>query len=146
VYLLPLYPAIALLAADELDARLGDRRWLAPTLAALAFVGAVVGVGTLWSESAHSPLRPFVETVRASVPPDARLGARGAVVENDRLVPRLPSPPRDSARATGRSRATRSWSLPRGTRATLVADCTPRATSAALVLVACPASGADERR
>lgn len=145
VYLLPLYPAIALLAADELDARLGDRRWLAPTLAALAFVGAVVGVGTLWSESAHSALRPFVETVRASVPPDARLGVRGAVVENDRLVlayrlhraiPRVPPDDPEPPFLV----------VPRGTRATLVADCTPRATSAALVLVACPASDADERR
>jgi 4-amino-4-deoxy-L-arabinose transferase-like glycosyltransferase len=144
VYLLPLYPAIALLAADELDARLSDRRWLAPVLAGLALVGVVVGVGTLWSESSHSPLRPFVETVRASVPPGARVGVRGAVVENDRLVlayrlhraisrvpPDDPEPP--------------FLVVPRGTQTTLAADCSPLATSASLVLVACPASGADER-
>jgi 4-amino-4-deoxy-L-arabinose transferase-like glycosyltransferase len=144
VYLLPLYPAIALLAADELDARLGDRRWLAPSLAALALVGVVVGVGALWSESAHSPLGPFVETVLASVPPGARVGVRGAVVENDRLVlayrlrRAIPRVPRDDSEPP-------FLVVPRATHAKLAADCSPLATSARLALVACPASAVDER-
>jgi len=144
VYLLPLYPAIALLAADELDARLGARRWLAPGLAALALVGVVVGVGALWNESAHSPLGPFVETVLASVPPGARVGVRGAVVENDRLVlayrlrRAIPRVPRDDAEPP-------FLVVPRGRQAKLAADCSPLATSARLALVACPASAVDER-
>lgn len=144
VYLLPLYPAIALLAAVELDARLGERRWLAPALAALAVVTAAITTAGAWHDSKRNPLRPFVETVRERVPPGVAVGVRGSVTENDRLVlayrlhrsvPRLapgdPDPP--------------YLVLLHGAEPVHAPRCTPRASSKTLVLVACPTSAADER-
>ena len=85
VYLLPLYPAIALLAADWLDARVVWRPWIARALAFLAVVVGAGSVAVLRYESARSPLRAFADAVQVAVPPTASVGARG-VDENERLV------------------------------------------------------------
>lgn len=92
VYLLPLYPAVAVLAGRALA---GLRASLAPARAATAIVAAVVTVDLAVllvgqvvrvHRAARSSLVPFADVVRATVPPDAALIADRTLDESDRLV------------------------------------------------------------
>jgi 4-amino-4-deoxy-L-arabinose transferase-like glycosyltransferase len=86
VYLLPLYPAIALLAADRLADHGARRRWIPAAMVLLAVVTCVTTLALRRHDAARNRLRPFVEKVVAAVPATARVGVHGPVVENDRLI------------------------------------------------------------
>ena len=149
VYLLPLYPAVALLAADTLLTRRAWRPWMSPALAAVALGLATVTVAGMRREAARSALGAFAEAARAAVPATATVGARGSVLENDRLVlayrlhrPVLRVPPGEPAPAF--------LVVPRAAAATLAPTCERRVvwpSAGGLVLVACPrGSDAGEHR
>ena len=86
VYLLPLYPPIALIAADWLERRVGPRAWLVPTIATLAVAMSVGTVVATRRDAAASPLEAFVGAVVKAVPAGTSVGVSGDVSENDRLV------------------------------------------------------------
>jgi 4-amino-4-deoxy-L-arabinose transferase-like glycosyltransferase len=88
VYLLPLYPAVALLAAREIVARLPPRL-VVPGAASMALLVIACAGGTLargWSVARREPLLDFARLVAARLPPGERIGATGRVSENDVLV------------------------------------------------------------
>src|SRR5262249_13702856 len=85
VYLLPLYPAIALVAADWLAPHAARRRLLAPGLALLASCACLATVAVL-HEKSDRPLRAVADDVAEAVPSTASIAARPSVSENDRLV------------------------------------------------------------
>jgi 4-amino-4-deoxy-L-arabinose transferase-like glycosyltransferase len=150
VYLLPLYPPIALIAADWLDRRVGARSWLVPTVAILATITSAGTIVAIRQEGASSTLQPFVEAVTSAVPPGAAVGVQGDVRENDRLVLayRLH---RSLPRIQHDARRPALLIVPRPAMERLVPGCTPRVTGRGahddgLVLVECPSgSPADER-
>lgn len=92
VYLLPLYPAIAVLAGravTELRARLAPARLATAIVAAVVTVDLAVlliGQGVRVHRAARASLVPFAGVVRAMVPPDADLIADRTLDESDRLV------------------------------------------------------------
>jgi 4-amino-4-deoxy-L-arabinose transferase-like glycosyltransferase len=139
VYLLPLYPAIALLAADWIHARVDWRPWLAVVLGSVGALLAALNVAMARHEAARSPLRAFADAVQAAVPATASVGARG-VEENERLVLayRLGRPlPR-----LDRAAPDPSFLVTRRAEGTRRRHCEPRVSWAAgdggLVLLACP--------
>jgi 4-amino-4-deoxy-L-arabinose transferase-like glycosyltransferase len=150
VYLLPLYPAIAVIAADWLERRVGTRAWVLPTVAALAVAMSVGTVIAVRREAAASPLPAFVDAVTGAAPARATVGVQGEVGENDRLVLayRLHRPVSRIRRDEPRAEL---MVVPQASVERLGAGCTPRASGHgahhdALVLVECPAgSFADQR-
>jgi len=90
-YLLPLYPAVALLAGRALV----ELRRRAPARVATAMVAGVavidvavllIGQGIRVHRAARTSLVPFSHAVAATVPPGARLVADRSLDESDRLV------------------------------------------------------------
>jgi 4-amino-4-deoxy-L-arabinose transferase-like glycosyltransferase len=150
VYLLPLHPAIALIAADWLERRLGPRSWVVPAVAVLVAVTSVGTVVAKHREVASSRVHAFAGAVVGAVPPGASVGVQGEVSENDRLVlayrlrRSLPRIPRDAVRPD-------LMIVPQAAARRLASGCAPRvswpnASADGLVLVACPGgSRADER-
>jgi 4-amino-4-deoxy-L-arabinose transferase-like glycosyltransferase len=150
VYLLPLYPAIALIAADWLERRIGTRAWVLPAVATLAVTMSVGTVIAVHREAAASPLPGFVAAVAGAVPEHATVGVQGQVGENDRLVlayrlhRAVSRIPRDAPRP-------QLVIVPQRAVDRLASGCTPRASGRGahhdgLVLVDCPAGSlADER-
>jgi 4-amino-4-deoxy-L-arabinose transferase-like glycosyltransferase len=150
VYLLPLYPAIALVAADWIDRWIGSRAWVVPALATLALAMCVGSAIAARRDAASSPVPALVTAVARAVPPRATIGVQGIVAENDRLVlayrlgRSLPRIPHDTPRPE-------LLIVPQAAADHLAAGCTPRASGRGdhhdgLVLVACPpGSLADER-
>jgi hypothetical protein len=147
VYLLPLFPAVALLAARTLAARVPARR-----TRRLGVLCAALAAGTLairWRAATGDPLLAFARDVAARVPLGASVGATGRVSENDHIV---------LAYRLDRSlpRVARSGPRPRhllatGTEAAgVIAGCRPVASAppgANLVLLSCTdGDGAPARR
>ena len=149
IYLLPLYPAIALLAADVLLTRLAWRPWMSVALGAWALGLATATVVGMRHDAARSTLRAFVEGVQTIVPATATVGIRGSVNENDRLVLayRLHRP---VPRVLVGKAAPDFLVVRRAEAATVAPACESRVawpTDEGLVLVACPhGSAADEHR
>ncbi len=147
VYLLPLYPAIALLAADWFDVRVDWRPWLAVVLGSVGALLAAGNVAMARYEAAQSPLRAFADAVQAAVPPTADVGAHG-VGENERLVLayRLARPlPRLDRTAPDPSFLV----VPRTAEDGRGHDCDPRVSwpegDGGLVLLACPPDSGREQ-
>jgi 4-amino-4-deoxy-L-arabinose transferase-like glycosyltransferase len=140
VYLLPIYPAIALIAADRVGARITRWPLAVAALSLVAVAAATATIGAEKREAARSELRAFVEAVVHAVPATATVAVRGRVSENDRLVLayRLHRPvPRPGDTATNPDFLV----VPASAPDTLVAGCTrvplPTTGHAALALVAC---------
>lgn len=150
VYVLPLYPAIALVAADWIDGRLGARPWIAATLALLVAVASAGTVVSIRREAASSGLHRFAQSVADALPPGATIGVQSDLGENERLVLAyrlrrpLPRIPRGAPRPA-------LFVVPQSARHGAAAACTlrvswPVRSPDALALVACLAgSAADER-
>ncbi|HEV7730532.1 MAG TPA: glycosyltransferase family 39 protein [Candidatus Binatia bacterium] len=87
VYLLPLYPAIAVLVARELAPWFGSRAAEAMLVLALADVAVLGGVQVARVvEWRSSPWPEFIRTFRRTVPADAVVSATLGVAEDARLV------------------------------------------------------------
>jgi hypothetical protein len=143
VYLLPLYPPVALLAAGELDARLPSRLLARSAAVMVVMVMACAG-GTLlegWFAARHEPLLAFARLVDHRISPGAPLGATGRVDENDVLVLAyvLDRPLR---RVRAGEQRPRFVIAPSGPKGALTADCEamvgPIARLRRLVLLRCP--------
>ncbi len=149
VYLLPLYPAIALVAADWLVRRTASRRWLLAVVPLLAVATAAGAIVSARREAASSGLDAFAGTVARDVPSHATVGVQGQVSENDRLVLayRLRrTVPRVARHATPPPLVV----VPRDAASRLAAGCTARVAwprpHGGLVLLACAGGSIAEER
>jgi 4-amino-4-deoxy-L-arabinose transferase-like glycosyltransferase len=125
VYLLPLYPAIALFAADRLGARVVRWQWAVAALGLVAAVAATATVAGQRRSAARSELRAFADSVASAVPPTATVAVRNAISENDRLV--LAYRLRRPVHRLSRSAANAEFVvLPSAAAGTAGPECTPR--------------------
>ncbi|HEV7734514.1 MAG TPA: glycosyltransferase family 39 protein [Candidatus Binatia bacterium] len=89
IYLLPLYPAVALLAGRVLASRV-PMRWLPATACAMVLFAVGVGASTVqasWRDArSAAPLLSFAQQIDDVVTPDAGLQTSWGLSENDRLV------------------------------------------------------------
>jgi 4-amino-4-deoxy-L-arabinose transferase-like glycosyltransferase len=87
VYLLPLYPAVALLAGRALAGVPARRATaIAAAVAVVDLAVLLVGQGVRVHRATRDSLVPFARVVRDTVPPDADLVADRSLAESDRLV------------------------------------------------------------
>jgi 4-amino-4-deoxy-L-arabinose transferase-like glycosyltransferase len=87
VYLLPLYPAVAVLAARWLERRVpATSTWVPVAMLALALTMAGVTQGSRLVAARANPLVPFAATARRLLPAEVSLFATPAVPENDVIV------------------------------------------------------------
>lgn len=143
VYLLPLYPAIALLAARELVARIPPR--LIPASAGAITLLAVAAAGwhlaNGWSAAREESLLSFARLVDVQLPRSAPLGATGAVAENDVLILAY-AIDRPLPRIRTGDRRPPFLIAPAGARGPLTAGCSvaidPVADQRPVVLLQCP--------
>lgn len=89
IYLLPLYPAVALLCGRTLASRVPSR-WLPATACAMVLFAVGVGASTVqasWRDArSAASLLSFARRIDDVVTPDARLQTSWGLSENDRLV------------------------------------------------------------